>query len=109
MARARKTPPESPHGGFLAGLPTHYLLCRSIGHSYRLDGKERLQGGWRITLECASCGKIETRYFDASFDRASHPRPRYQDGYLAPKGSGRIPRRDALQVLLGPSRWGVSG
>lgn len=83
-----------------ADLPASFLLCRDIGHRWRpqrakITGEHTyLQG-----LVCSRCRTERTRELSMSGHvlSSSYTHP---DGYLAPKGTGRIDTdgRDALRL-----------
>ncbi len=83
------------------------LGCRRLGHAWneRPQGKRRraelrTQGQDASVLTCARCTLTIVEITDLeTFDVISRkPEGGYPPGYLAPKGSGRLPRREARKA-----------
>ncbi len=89
------------------GMTTEALECRKFGHAWneRPQGKKRRaelrrQGLDSSVLACARCTLTVVEVIDLdTYDVISRtPEGGYPPGYLVPKGSGRLPRREARKA-----------
>lgn len=88
-------------GGWLGDLPSEFLLCRDLGHTWRpyrawWDQTER---AYQRVLRCGRCKSERVQTLSAQ----GHPLQgyyNYSDGYQAPKGTGRLvgEDRDVLRL-----------
>lgn len=88
-------------GGWVGGLPSEFLLCRDIGHTWRpyrawWDNAEK---GYQRVLRCGRCRSERVQLLSAQ----GHPlggHYNYAEGYVAPKGTGRLvgEERDGLRL-----------
>lgn len=78
---------------FASGLSDNFLECRDGGHKYKYTDYKPVgrSGAFSRRKFCPNC-KFD---IDQDFDRNGmlvSQKPRYPEGYLAPKGSGRVDR-----------------
>lgn len=79
-----------------------YADCRDLGHSWRAINAWKERGIFIETLQCSRCS--------CEKDRGFHPktgallqinrRTKYPEGYLLPKGSGRMTQEDRAAIRL---------
>lgn len=88
-------------------MTTEALECRRFGHAWneRPQGKKRRaalrrKGQDASVLQCARCTLTVVEVVDLdTYDVISRkPEGGYPPGYLAPRGSGRLPRREARKA-----------
>lgn len=90
----------------LAAKPDYYLLCRDQLHRWTdLDViEERRKGFLRVVQKCEVCTAERTQllsmkrndYGEITKSWISH----YPEGYLMPKGFGRLGRRDRGEIRM---------
>lgn len=80
-------------------IETDWLVCRdtSIRHNWQLVTVRRIKGAFERMFRCDRCGteKFQVIDLDGSISSA---RTSYQDGYLKPKGSGRMTAEENARV-----------
>jgi len=77
-----------------------FLECRDFMHAWKAHTVERESGGFRETLRCSRCGTFKVRILNRwGYIIKSHHGP-YPDGYLRPKGEGRMTKKDRAQARL---------
>lgn len=83
------------------GLPNSYLLCRDMGHLWRPFTARIAEGGggYERTMRCTRCRTTRSQVLSMSGHVLSGGYT-YQDGYLAPKNTGRFDtvNRDGLRL-----------
>lgn len=80
---------------FAANLPDKFLDCRLGKHLDRFadfdnHGSKSLSKGWSWRRYCPRCKFEVTEHFDSKGMKINHDTPHYAEGYLAPKGGGRV-------------------
>jgi endo-1,4-beta-D-glucanase Y len=89
----------------IANKPQHYLLCRDQQHRWNdLDVQQEGRAVLRIIQKCEVCTGERTQllsmrtnsYGEIIKSWISH----YPDGYLMPKGFGRLDRRDRGEIRM---------
>ncbi len=89
------------------------VLCRTLGHARDIlpQGRARRaelapQGQREQILRCSRCSWTQPLLIDsATGDVIGAGSGKYPDGYLLPRGSGRLPRSEARKELF--ARLGV--
>lgn len=83
-----------------AGLPDDFLLCRDLGHTWR-PSAARIgdDSTYQRTMRCGRCKTERHQTLSASGAILSGGYT-YEDGYLAPRNTGRITTggRDQLRL-----------
>jgi hypothetical protein len=96
MTRARREDVEA----LAAEMDPWFLECRELGHNWRNWTARRTDDGtYDRGLKCARCGSV--RWQEISIRGVVlRERREYPDGYLSPRGFGRISAdgKDALRV-----------
>jgi hypothetical protein len=85
-------------------MPTEFLECRLWGHAWKAGtvSRDRASGAFDQGLVCIRCGGQRAYVLDRR-GRFVKRRPySYPDGYLMPKGTGRLSsgERDDLRAEL---------
>lgn len=70
-------------------MPDEYVRCRAFGHGRALANFENKRGVRSFTLYCPTCKFARHIVMDRSGDIVED-KPDWPEGYLLPKGSGRI-------------------
>lgn len=89
-------------------LPDEFLLCRDIGHTWRPSSARITDHGtFERTMRCGRC-KTERHQELSPSGAILSGGYHYEDGYLAPKDTGRMSsgsrdhlRLESIQRLLG--------
>lgn len=80
-----------------------YALCKTINHSWdRVDNPELPAPdiGWRLSLRCIRCQSERHDLISPVTGEVMARRYVYPDGYLTPKGTGRVMRTDLRRGLF---------
>lgn len=70
-------------------MPDEYVQCRTFGHGRALANYENKRGVRSFTLYCPTCKFARHMVIDRHGD-VVEDKPDWPEGYLLPKGSGRI-------------------
>jgi hypothetical protein len=109
MARPKTAPAEAPPVAELVHtLSFEATMCRSLGHAWNVvpQGARRRtdlaqRGQSELTLECGRCLRRRGDLLDGDHEVIGHTSGnKYPDGYLLPKGSGRMPRSVARGEMI---------
>ncbi len=99
----------------VVNMPMVVLQCRKMGHAWqeRPLGKHRRNElrGTGVIEELFMCLRCKLRRCDVidedTYDKVGTSYPDgYPEGYAAPRGSGRIPRREARLAYAARARRG---
>ena len=86
-----------------------YLMCRDIGHGWKPWNAiiERRPRRIKRILKCRDCGAERTQYLNSDYEIAGNSY-RYPQGYLRPKGQGRLTGRDRADLRSNTTElWSV--
>jgi len=79
-------------------MPTEFVVCRDLHHSWDPYTAFKIKGGWDDRLRCSKCGTIRSRILDDDGFILS-ARYEYADGYRI-KGLGYLSAEDRSMVRL---------
>lgn len=94
----KETPPSLDE--WLDDLPDRFVGCRELRHQWQYFRAAREENGtyYRV-LRCRNCRAEREQTLDSRGFPVS-TRLKYPDGYLAPKGFGRLDADDLAQLRL---------
>jgi hypothetical protein len=75
---------------FAQTLTEGALACRDVGHGWKSGRVKRVGRGYHRIMICRDCGAERPEDLDGSARRVKVYAVQYPDGYLLPKGSGRV-------------------
>lgn len=87
-------------GSWAAGLPDDFLLCRDLGHTWR-PYTARITGSntYERTMRCGRCKTLRHQSLSIS-GAILGGGYKYEEGYLAPKDTGRLTSGDRDHLRL---------
>jgi hypothetical protein len=90
----RKTKSKTPPSSFVRDYPAAYAVCRVFGHQeapFTVARPDGPRAGMIVTVICVNCDRLRPIAFTAGYKRTDKKlAPKYEPGYLAPSGTGRI-------------------
>lgn len=88
--RERLTADTAVVAEFAQGLDEGALACRDVGHAWRSRKVIRRRWGFERVMVCRDCHAERREDLDRMARRVKAYAVQYPDGYLLPKGSGRL-------------------
>lgn len=95
---------SGPMEKWVAELPEKYVVCRDTGLRHKWEPWtatfDKFTHQYTRSIHCETCGTVKEQVVDAEGYIVKTKTPRYPEGYLRPKGSGRMTKDDAAIVRV---------